>query len=181
MTLRLVAAPRFIGAALLVLSLSVGAAVAQGGDGHGLDELRDRGILGSLRAVHSGSESLGLATFALALAPTPTPTKVVSVVQRSSVSEVQTFLAGFDAHGGRPEWRARFVEVVQCESTWRPLAVSEAGHLGLGSFHPDTWRRVWELVGMPVQDWRSPFWQGAATAIWSNEVGPEPPAGWSCW
>lgn len=189
MTLRLVAA-------LLVLSLSVGAAVAQGRDEHGLDDRSNQlGISGNISGP-VGVRHLRLGV----LAPTPTPEAHRALLVRTGAlsnpyegreykgerlplpPDVQsTFLAGYDAHGGNPAWRTRFVAVVQCESTWRLLAVSEAGHLGLAQFDPWTWHRVWELAGLPEQDWRSAFWQGAATSIWSNEAGPEPPGGWACW
>ena len=98
------------------------------------------------------------------------------------------FIQGYRDAGGNPAWELRFIaafwgpteECPNGESEGDPLAVSVAGHLGLGQFDPWTWQSVWKLASLPIQPWESSYWQGYATAIWSNVVGPRPPAGWAC-
>ncbi|KKN39261.1 hypothetical protein LCGC14_0745440 [marine sediment metagenome] len=52
-------------------------------------------------------------------------------------------------------------------------------HLSVAQFHPQSWATAAEATGLG--DPENLYDVGANVAWWSNEVGPEPPGGWSCW
>lgn len=140
-------------AALLVLGLSVGAAVSQGGD-DGLDELGDRGALGSLRNVRSSYEPLGLASLALATPEardaTHERTRLPQRVQGSSAMRVRedadhqrtttesAFLAGYPEpfRSGAALVIGGIPGVCTGESNWNAQAIGSAGERGLMQIAP---------------------------------------------
>jgi hypothetical protein len=93
------------------------------------------------------------------------------------------FLEGYDTAGGPAEYREHVIGVVECESTWNPGAVSDAGQLGLLQFEPSTWASY----ARPDMDWRDPFDQGWTGAnligdLLERGISPGSSAGWAvCW
>jgi len=93
------------------------------------------------------------------------------------------FLAGYDAAGGPVEYRDSIIAVVNCESTWDPGAVSDAGQLGLLQFEPSTWASY----ARSDMVWTDPYAQGWTGAnligdLLDRGISPGSSAGWEwCW
>ena len=93
-------------------------------------------------------------------------------------AEAASFLAGYRDHGGNPALERHFVDsVIPCESGWE-WERGDSFHLSVAQFHPKSWATAAEATGLA--DPENLYHVGAAVAWWSNEVGPEAPAGWAC-
>ena len=92
----------------------------------------------------------------------------------ADVASVQSeFIRGWRAGGGVEEWLPYVLNtVVPCESSWQPLVISPAGHLGLGQWLPSTW----EAAG--GGDWTNPWQQGRNMGAYSEVNGG---GAWECW
>ena len=94
---------------------------------------------------------------------------------------IAAFLAGYRDFGGNPSWEQRFVEVViPCEGgefEWH-WHWGKSFHLSVAQFKPGSWATAARATGLA--DPENLYHVGANTAWWSNEVGPEAPAGWAC-
>lgn len=89
---------------------------------------------------------------------------------------VQDFLVGY-GEGGAPYPTERIVAMVQCESSWNPLAVSPWGHKGLSQFSDYSWATVAGITG--YWEWTDPWQMGYNTAVWMSMT--EPSEQWACW
>ena len=86
------------------------------------------------------------------------------------------FFDGYRAAGGAyPE--ARIDAMIQCESSWNPLAVSPWGHKGLSQFTDYSWATVAGVTG--YWEWTDPWQMGYNTAVWMSMT--EPSEQWACW
>lgn len=179
-----------------VILISVGA-VTKGGNDDGLElaSILDRSTVGDSPTLAQPGNAPNL----VALAPTPTPEAPGAAdglairtqrlpraqeVQPSGLSILSEFLRGYDAHGGNPEWRTRFVEVVRpCEYygwdvEWHR---GDSRHLSVMQFHPDSWATA--AIETGLSDPGNLYHVGANTAWWANAVkDPSGYGGWyECW
>ena len=110
--------------------------------------------------------------------PTPTPTPVPTPTPTPTLTE--TFLAGYRAGGGDPQYEEHWVnDVIPCESEWN---TNPSGHhYGLAQFAPETWESA---KCSPSADYTNPYDQGCAVANWLLQIAPNwgTTAGWPvCW
>ena len=91
---------------------------------------------------------------------------------------IAAFIRGYRDLGGNRAWERRFIEVViPCENGWH-WDWGQSFHLSVAQFEPGSWATAAEATGLA--DPENLYHVGAAVAWWSNEVGPEAPAGWAC-
>jgi len=95
------------------------------------------------------------------------------------------FLQGYRDAGGPVYYEGHLVnDVIPCESTWNPWAISPVGDAGLLQFAAVTWG--WN-ARYPSAPWQSAYeqgWAGAKLLNWLNANGISPGStfGWPhCW
>ena len=89
---------------------------------------------------------------------------------------INAFFQGYrDAGGQYPE--GQIDAMIQCESSWNPLAVSPWGHKGLSQFSDYSWATVAAIT--EYWDWTDPWQMGYNTAAWMTMT--EPAQQWACW